>query len=202
MLKIALHTFKNDENHTQNSKIHIQNSGCEVRCGENVVRKRRKYCTEMAKWWCGDGGCDLWFRLKFIMLRQLLCSLSAFSTIKSAKFGAMAACDCAKMWVCGIDFSFSGWICGVSGYNYLVSKSIFPHFTTQLHHFRTRKTHLSALNPPLFAHRFGKSKHKSPIHKHKHPHSPTRMCRSPIWISWIYNTLRRIWLSLRRFHCD
>ena len=34
MLKIALHTFKNDENHTQNSKIHIQNSVCEVRCGE------------------------------------------------------------------------------------------------------------------------------------------------------------------------
>ena len=59
MLKIALSTFKNDENHTQNSKIHIQNSGCVVRCGENVVRKRRKYCTEMAKWWCGDGGCDL-----------------------------------------------------------------------------------------------------------------------------------------------
>ena len=34
MLKIALPTFKNDENHTQNSKIHTQNSGCEVRCGE------------------------------------------------------------------------------------------------------------------------------------------------------------------------
>ena len=34
MLKIALHTFKNDENHTQNSKIHTQNSVCEVRCGE------------------------------------------------------------------------------------------------------------------------------------------------------------------------
>ena len=59
MLKIALPTFKNDENHTQNSKIHVQNSGFVVRCGENVVRKRRKYCTEMAKWWCGDGGCDL-----------------------------------------------------------------------------------------------------------------------------------------------
>ena len=34
MLKITLPTFKNDENHTQNSKIHIQNSVCEVHCGE------------------------------------------------------------------------------------------------------------------------------------------------------------------------
>ena len=33
MLKIALHTFKSDENHTKNSKIHTQNSVCEVRCG-------------------------------------------------------------------------------------------------------------------------------------------------------------------------
>ena len=41
MLKIALPTFKNDENHTQNSKIHIQNSVCEVRCGENSVLWRR-----------------------------------------------------------------------------------------------------------------------------------------------------------------
>ena len=41
MLKIALPTFKNDENHTQNSKIHIQNSGYEVRCGENSVLWRR-----------------------------------------------------------------------------------------------------------------------------------------------------------------
>ena len=41
MLKIALPTFKNDENHTQNSKIHIQNSGFEVRCGENSVLWRR-----------------------------------------------------------------------------------------------------------------------------------------------------------------
>ena len=55
MLKIALHTFKNDETHTQNSKIHTQNSICEVRCcecgcgflyfccqgGEMVVRLRR-----------------------------------------------------------------------------------------------------------------------------------------------------------------
>ena len=44
MLKIALPTFKNDENHTQNSKIHIQNSGCEVRCGENAVLKWRNVC--------------------------------------------------------------------------------------------------------------------------------------------------------------
>ena len=44
MLKIALHTFKSDENHTQNSKIHIQNSVCEVRCGENSVRKRQNVC--------------------------------------------------------------------------------------------------------------------------------------------------------------
>ena len=44
MLKIALPTFKNDENHTQNSKIHIQNSVCEVRCGENSVRKRQNVC--------------------------------------------------------------------------------------------------------------------------------------------------------------
>jgi len=44
MLKIALPTFKNDENHTQNCKIHIQNSVCEVRCGENSVRKRQNIC--------------------------------------------------------------------------------------------------------------------------------------------------------------
>ena len=44
MLKIALPTFKNDENHTQNSKIHTQNSVCNVRCGENSVRKRRNVC--------------------------------------------------------------------------------------------------------------------------------------------------------------
>ena len=37
MLKIALPTFKNDENHTQNSV-------CEVRCGENSVRKRQNVC--------------------------------------------------------------------------------------------------------------------------------------------------------------
>ena len=30
MLKIALPTFKNDENHTQYGKIHVQNSGCVV----------------------------------------------------------------------------------------------------------------------------------------------------------------------------
>ena len=41
MLKIALPTFKNDENHTKNSKIHTQNSGYEVRCGENSVLWRR-----------------------------------------------------------------------------------------------------------------------------------------------------------------
>ena len=41
MLKIALPTFKNDENHTQNSKIHTQNSVYEVRCGENSVLWRR-----------------------------------------------------------------------------------------------------------------------------------------------------------------
>ena len=52
MLKIALPTFKNDENHTKNSKIHIQNSVCEVRCGENDVRRWRKYGAEMVKMWC------------------------------------------------------------------------------------------------------------------------------------------------------
>ena len=44
MLKIALHTFKNDETHTQNSKIHTQNSICEVRCCENSVRKQQNIC--------------------------------------------------------------------------------------------------------------------------------------------------------------
>ena len=44
ILKIALPTFKNDENHTQNSKIHTQNSVCDVRCGENSVRKRQNVC--------------------------------------------------------------------------------------------------------------------------------------------------------------
>ena len=128
MLKIALHTFKNDENHTQNSKIHIQNSVCEVRCGEcgggflyfgcqggemvmrlrhvlswlrrflcvfqafamficgeNAVRKWRKYgaktakCgAEMAKMLCGDGGWDLRFRLKFIVLRRLVVRFGRF----------------------------------------------------------------------------------------------------------------------------
>ena len=44
MLKIALHTFKSDENHTQNSKIHIQNSVCEVRFCKNSMRKRQNVC--------------------------------------------------------------------------------------------------------------------------------------------------------------
>ena len=52
MLKIALPTFKNDENHTQNSKIHTQNSVCKVRCDENDVRRWRKYGAKTAKWWC------------------------------------------------------------------------------------------------------------------------------------------------------
>ena len=45
MLKIALPTFKNDENHTQNSKIHIQNSGCKVylrwKCGAKTAKCMR-----------------------------------------------------------------------------------------------------------------------------------------------------------------
>ena len=65
MLKIALPTFKNDENHTQNSKIHTQNSVCEVRCGE-----------------CGGGflyfGCqggEMVVRLRHVLswLRRFLC---------------------------------------------------------------------------------------------------------------------------------
>ena len=43
MLKIALPTFKNDENHTQNSKIHIQNSVCEVRCGKILCENGKMY---------------------------------------------------------------------------------------------------------------------------------------------------------------
>ena len=71
MLKIALPTFKNDENHTQNSKIHIQNSVCEVRCGE-----------------CGGGflyfGCqggEMVMRLRHVLswLRRFLCVFQAFA---------------------------------------------------------------------------------------------------------------------------
>ena len=43
MLKIALPTFKNDENHTQNSKIHTQNSVCEVRCGKILCGNGKMY---------------------------------------------------------------------------------------------------------------------------------------------------------------
>ena len=57
--------------------------GCEVRCGENVVRKRQNCGVEMAKIWCGNGGCDLRFRLKFIVLRRLGCSFRAFPTLIS-----------------------------------------------------------------------------------------------------------------------
>ena len=140
MLKIALPTFKNDENHTQNSKIHTQNSVFEVRCGEcgggflhfgyqggemvvrlrhvlswlrrflcviqmiarficgeNAVRKWRNggvfaACTcfvscilvsKVAKLLCGDGGWDLQFRLKFIVLRRLRSAFRAFPTMIS-----------------------------------------------------------------------------------------------------------------------
>ena len=78
MLKIALPTFKNDENHTQNSKIHTENSGYEVRCGE-----------------CGGGflhfGCQggemvvRWRRLAVRLrrlverLRRFLCVIQAFA---------------------------------------------------------------------------------------------------------------------------
>ena len=71
MLKIALPTFKNDENNTQNSKIHTQNSGCEVRCGE-----------------CGGGflyfGCqggEMVVRLRHVLswLRRFLCVIQAFA---------------------------------------------------------------------------------------------------------------------------
>ena len=69
MLKIALPTFKNDENHTQNSKIHIQNSGYEVRCGENAVVVSCILVAKVAKWWCdcgmfcrGCGGFNVFFR--------------------------------------------------------------------------------------------------------------------------------------------
>ena len=53
MLKIALPTFKNDENHTQNSKIHIQNSGYEVRCDECGGGFLYFGC-QCGGWWCGN----------------------------------------------------------------------------------------------------------------------------------------------------
>ena len=61
MLKIALPTFKNDENHTQNSKIHIQNSGYEVRCGECGGGFLHFGC-QCGGWWCGNGGLVVWLR--------------------------------------------------------------------------------------------------------------------------------------------
>ena len=90
MLKIALPTFKNDENHTKNSVCEVRcgecgggflHFGCQygemvVRlrrflcviqavarliCGENAVRKRQKCGTEMAKLWYIFGVYMLYF---------------------------------------------------------------------------------------------------------------------------------------------
>ena len=71
MLKIALPTFKNDENHTQNSKIHIQNSVCEVRCGE---------CGCGFLHFCCQNG-EMVVRLRRILswLRRFLCVIQAFA---------------------------------------------------------------------------------------------------------------------------
>ncbi len=52
-------------------------------CGENAVRKWRKYGAKTAKWWCGNGGLDLQFRLKFIVLRRLRGAFLAFPTMIS-----------------------------------------------------------------------------------------------------------------------
>ena len=45
--------------------------------------KTAKYVAEMAKWWCGDGGWDLRFRLKFIVLRRLRGAFRAFPILIS-----------------------------------------------------------------------------------------------------------------------
>ena len=59
-------------------------------------------------------------------------------------------------------------------YKSLVFKSIFRHFTTQLHTFRTRKTHLHTFISQFSEHHFGKSKHKPPTSKQ---HSDTFMIK-------------------------
>lgn len=87
MLKIALPTFKNDENHTKNSKIHTQNSVCDVRCGENSVLWRRFH--------------DL-FRHVLSWLRRFLCVIQMIARFicgendvrKWQKCGVFAACTC------------------------------------------------------------------------------------------------------------
>ena len=67
MLKIALHTFKNDENHTQNSKIHIQNSVCDVRCGEcgggflHFCCQGGEFVVDFGGWLCGCWVLAVWF---------------------------------------------------------------------------------------------------------------------------------------------
>ena len=119
MLKIALPTFKNDENHTQNSV-------CEVRCGE-----------------CGGGflhfgfqGGEMVVRLRRILswLRLFLCVIQAFarficgenSVRKRQNCGVFSACTCliscifvakvAKWWCdCG------GLVVWLRGFCYLVS---------------------------------------------------------------------------------
>ncbi len=68
--------FKNVENHTQNSKIHTQNSVCEVRCGEcgggflyfgcqggeMVVQWRRLRGVVAVVSMCYSGGCKAYLR--------------------------------------------------------------------------------------------------------------------------------------------
>ena len=117
MLKIALPTFKNDENHTQNSKIHIQNSGYEVRCGE-----------------CGGGflyfGCqggEMVVRLRHVLswLRRFLCVIQMIAMFicgenavrKWRNCGVFSACTCliscifvAK--VAKLRCDCGGWLCG------------------------------------------------------------------------------------------
>ena len=78
MLKIALPTFKSDENHTQNSV-------CEVRCGENSVRKRQNVCCcggfmiDCGIFCRGCGGLHVLFRrLQGLFAMKMRCCCGGF----------------------------------------------------------------------------------------------------------------------------
>ena len=108
MLKIALPTFKNDENHTKNSV-------CDVRCGENSVLKWRNVCG-VRRFLCVFQAFAMFICGKNVVRKQQNCGVFAAYT---CFVSCISVAKVAKWWCDG-----SGWWC-VSG----VSNPDFRNFT-------------------------------------------------------------------------
>ena len=152
MLKIALPTFKNDENHTQNSKIHTQNSGYEVRCGE-----------------CGCGflyfGCqggEMVVRLRHVLswLRRFLCVIQMIARLICGENAVRKRQNMVRRWWLGFAISAEihcvtavAWcVSGVSNHDFTnftkhstVLTSILQKINTLYQHFPSAETAKPAL---------------------------------------------------------